>query len=153
MGHLRTNRMWSLGVCYHPLGFPWPWTRSKGEAPPWTWLWCLQAGLRRPLSPDLRSQLFLFVLRLTTCSIAWDPGSRPDSAPGSLVPTRIQKFIFPVPSRDLLCILDQFINYCRAPTLSQALVSHSRNIPMTQVNQSSVYPRRTQILQNVGIKC
>ena len=35
-GPLRTNSMWSLGGCCRPLRFPWPWARSKGEAPPWT---------------------------------------------------------------------------------------------------------------------
>ena len=35
---------------------------AEGAAPPWTQHRCLQAGLRRHLSPDLRSQLFLFLL-------------------------------------------------------------------------------------------
>ena len=52
---------------------------TAGVAPPWTWLWCLQAGLKRHLSPDLRSQLFLFLPGLT-CSRGWDPVSHPESA-------------------------------------------------------------------------
>ena len=50
--------MWSLGGDCSPSGFPQLWTCSNRAAPPWTWRRCLQAGLRRHLSPDLRSQLF-----------------------------------------------------------------------------------------------
>ena len=52
---------------------------QQGMAPPWTQCQHLQAGLRRHLSPDLRSQLFLFLPSLTACSRRWDPGSPPES--------------------------------------------------------------------------
>ena len=46
----------------------------------WTQFRCLQAGLRRHLSSELTSQLFLFLPSLTVCSRGWDPGSHPESA-------------------------------------------------------------------------
>ena len=71
-----------------PLGVPPAVDLQQGAAPPWTWLYCLQGGLRRHLSPDLRSQFFLFLPGLTSCSRGWDPGSRPESAPDSVAPNR-----------------------------------------------------------------
>ena len=82
------------------LGVPTALDSQQGAAPPWTQPGCLQAGLRRHLSPDLRSQLFLFLPSLITYSRGWDPGSRPESGPDSLTPTRTQNFIFLVPSRN-----------------------------------------------------
>ena len=63
-----------------PLGVPTAVDSQQGVAPPWTQRGCLQAGLRRNLSPDLRSQVFLFLPSLTACSRGWDPASRPESA-------------------------------------------------------------------------
>ena len=132
--------MWSLGGLPPTLGFPTAMDLQQGAAPPWTRCRCLQAGLRMHLSPDLRFQLFLFLLSLTACSRGWDPGSHPESALDNLAQIRTQNFIFPVPPQkwNLLLILGQFINYCRAPALYQALMPHSRNTPMTQVNTYSV---------------
>ena len=50
-----------------------------GAASPWTQRRCFQAGLKRHLSPELSSQLFLFLPSLTVCSRGWDPGSHPES--------------------------------------------------------------------------
>ena len=63
-----------------PLGVPSAMDSQQGAAPPWTWLQCLQAELKRHLSPDLRSQLFLFLPGLTPCFRGWNPISRPESA-------------------------------------------------------------------------
>ena len=63
-----------------PLGVPSAMDSQQGAAPPWTWLRCLQAELKRHLSPDLRSQLFLFLPGLTPCFRGWNPISRPESA-------------------------------------------------------------------------
>ena len=72
---------------------------AAGAASPWTQCRCLQAGLRRHLSPDLRSQLFLFLPSLTACSRGWDPGSHPESESTVWLQLGLIKFIFPVPSR------------------------------------------------------
>ena len=72
------------GVLPPPLGVPMAMDSKQGAAPPWTQCPCLQAGLRRHLSPDLRSQLFLFLPSLTTCSRGWGPGSCSESALDSL---------------------------------------------------------------------
>ena len=55
-----------------PLRVPTVMDSQQGAAPPWTQPRCVQAGLRRHLSPDLRSQFFLFLPSLTACSRGWD---------------------------------------------------------------------------------
>ena len=81
--------MWSLGCIATPRG-----SHGRGlaaeAAPPWTRRQCLHAGLRMHLSPDLRSQHFLFLLGLTACSRGWDPGSRPESVWDSLAPIELR---------------------------------------------------------------
>ena len=62
------------------LGVPMTVEPQQGAAPPWTQCRCFQAGLKRHLSPELSSQLFLFLPSLTVCSRGWDPGSHPESA-------------------------------------------------------------------------
>ena len=62
------------------LGVPMTVEPQQGAAPPWTQRRCFQAGLKRHLSPELSSQLFLFLPSLTVCSRGWDPGSHPESA-------------------------------------------------------------------------
>ena len=81
--------MWSLGCIATPRG-----SHGRGlaaeVAPPWTRRQCLHAGLRMHLSPDLRSQLFLFLPILIAYSRGWDPGSRPESVWDSLAPIELR---------------------------------------------------------------
>ena len=142
-----------LGGCRLPSGFPQLWTCSKGKP-----LHGPGSTVSREGSGGISASTW-GLSSLSFC-LVWPPAleggtqvlvlSQPQTV---WLQIGLRTWFYQSPAEmEFILVFGQFTNNCIAPTLYQALVSHSRSTPTTQVNPSSVGGWRTQILPNVGIK-